>query len=165
MASEANTVSNDKVVSIHYTLASQEGEVIDRSGTDPLAYLHGHHNIVPGLERQMVGKVEGDKFRAVVPAAEGYGERMPDAKQEIPREAFPADAPLREGIQLTAEGPDGQLVELWVLKVDDERVLVDLNHPLAGQTLTFDVEVVAIRDATEEERAHGHAHSGDGHHH
>jgi FKBP-type peptidyl-prolyl cis-trans isomerase SlyD len=165
MTSEANTVSADKVVSIHYTLTSQEGEVLDRSGSDPLDYLHGHQNIVPGLERQIAGKTEGDKFSAVVEAAEGYGERMPDAQKTIPREAFPADAPLREGVQLTAQAPDGQLIGLWILKVSDEEVLVDLNHPLAGQTLTFEVEVVSIRDSTDEERAHGHAHPGDGHGH
>ncbi len=164
MASEETTVAADKVVTIHYTLTSEEGEVIDKSGSDPLEYLHGHQNIVPGLERQIAGKSMGDKFRAVVEAAEGYGERMPDARQEIPRSAFPADAPLREGIQLAAEGPDGQLIELWVVEVGEQAVVVDLNHPLAGQKLTFDIEVVSVRDATDEERSHGHAH-GDGHHH
>lgn len=164
MSNEANQVAADKVVSIHYKLTSDEGKVIDQSGEQPLDYLHGHENIVPGLERQLHGKNEGDKLNAVIPPEEAYGKRVDDAQKELPREAFPDDAPLEPGAQFAAQGPDGNLIPLWVLKVDDEQVLVDLNHPLAGETLNFEVEIVGVRDATSEEKEHGHVHGEGGAH-
>lgn len=152
--------TSGKVVSIHYTLTSSAGEVIDSSGDDPLDYLHGGSNIIPGLERQIEGRIVGDKFQAVVPPEEGYGPRYDDAERALPRAAFPQGALIEPGSEFTAETDDGEMIALHIVRVEGEKVFVDTNHPLAGETLTFDVEVVGVRDATDEESAHGHAHGG-----
>jgi FKBP-type peptidyl-prolyl cis-trans isomerase SlyD len=165
MASDSGLASADKVVSIHYTLTGDDGQVLDRSGDTPLTYLHGHDNIVPGLEREIDGKSVGDKFRAVVVPADGYGERLADGEQEVPRDAFPEDAEVSAGDDFAVDGPDGELIPVWVIEVLDDHVRVDFNHPLAGKTLTFDVEVVSVRDSTADEQAHGHVHGHGGHHH
>jgi len=161
-----STVEAGKVVSFHYTLRNPDGEVVDTSdGDEPLAYLHGSSNIVSGLEAQLVGHAVGDKLQAVVPAREGYGEKSGPGPQGVPREAFPADAELEVGMNFVAETDDGNEVMLWVVEIGEEEVLVDDNHPLAGVTLHFDVEVVEIRDATDEEKTHGHPHGPGGHDH
>lgn len=152
-------IESGKVVFFHYTLTDDSGEVIDSSeGSEPLPYLHGAGNIVPGLERQMAGKQVGDRFQAVVPPEEGYGTVEGPGPQAIPREAFPEDAELEEGMQFMAEAEDGEMIPLWVVSLDDETVIVDRNHPLAGATLHFDVHITEIRDATADEIAHGHPH-------
>jgi FKBP-type peptidyl-prolyl cis-trans isomerase SlyD len=162
----SHAVAAGKVVSIKYTLRDDDGDVIDASEDgDPLEYLHGADNIVPGLERQLLGKVTGDKLTAVVPPAEGYGLPEGPGPQPVPRAAFPDDAELEQGLQFFARGPDGQQMALWVVEVNDDVVLVDANHPLAGATLHFEVEITAIRDATAEETEHGHPHGPHGHHH
>lgn len=159
-----STVEARKVVSIHYTLKNDAGDVLDSSsGQDPLIYLHGAGNIVPGLEKQIDGKSVGDKLSAVVPAAEGYGEREGPGPQPVPKSAF-GGADVQPGMSLVVEDESGNHMPLWVVKVEGEQVFVDGNHPLAGETLHFDVEVVEIRDATEQELAHGHVHAG-GHDH
>ncbi len=162
-------VADDKVVIFHYTLTNDDGEVIDSSeGGEPLPYLHGAGNIVPGLEKEMVGKGPGDKFEVRVTPEEGYGEPQGDGPQPIPRENFPDGMPIEPGMPFPAELPTGQQVMLWVVEVNDESVLVDLDHPLAGEHLNFAIEVVGVRDANEDELAHGHPHGIDGtegHHH
>lgn len=161
-----STVAPGKVVSLHYTLRDPDGDVIDSSdGGEPLAYLHGAGNIVPGLERQLAGKKIGDKLAAVVPPEEGYGVPEGPGPQAVPRASFPDDVELEEGLQFFARGPGGETIPLWVVEVDGDTVLVDGNHPLAGVTLHFDVEVVGLRDATADEQAHGHPHGEGGHHH
>lgn len=153
------SISNGKVVFFHYTLTDADGEVIDSSeGMEPMPYLHGADNIVPGLERQMLGRKVGDRFKAVVPAAEGYGEVEGPGPQAIPRDAFPEDAELEEGMQFHAQDEEGNEMPLWVVSIEDDTVLVDQNHPLAGVELHFQVEIVDMRDATEIEIAHGHPH-------
>lgn len=160
------TIAADKVVGIHYTLKNAAGDVVDSSsGSDPLFYLHGHDNIVPGLERKLTGRNVGEKLNVVVQPADGYGERDARGEQQVPREAFPADVTLEEGMQLALRDPSGAVVPLWIAKVESELVHVDLNHPLAGEVLTFDVEVVSVRDATGEELEHGHPHGPGGDHH
>jgi FKBP-type peptidyl-prolyl cis-trans isomerase SlyD len=161
MAEQIERVTNDKVVSIHYILTSSRGDLLDKSGESPLPYLHGHGTIVPGLERQIEGRTAGDKFRAVLAPEEGYGEKLPDAQRQVPRHVFPKEAAIVPGKRFAAPGPDGTMVPLWVADASDEQVTIDLNHPLAGETLTFEVEVVAIRDATDQELRHGHAHAGN----
>jgi FKBP-type peptidyl-prolyl cis-trans isomerase SlyD len=157
------SVADGKVVSIHYTLKDGEGVVLDSSaGSDPLTYLHGADNIVPGLERELAGKQVGDKFVAVVGPEDGYGTRSGPGPQPIPRSAFPEDAPVQPGMQFGARGPSGDVMALWVVAVEEEQVFVDNNHPLAGVTLHFDIEVSAIRTATDEEMEHGHPHGADG---
>ncbi len=163
MASEA--IADGTVVTIHYTLRDSDGHVIDSSSDgEPLCYLHGADNIVPGLERELNGRRVGDRIQAVVAPEDGYGTRSGPEPQEVPRSAFPEDADLEEGMQVVANGPDGSF-PLWVVDVDQERVIVDHNHPLAGVTLHFDVEVAGVRAATADEKQHGHPHGPGGHHH
>ena len=157
-------VGPDTVVGMRYTLKSDAGKVLDESGDEIMPYLHGHENIVPGLEKQLEGRAIGDRVQAVVPPEEGYGLREGET-QLVPRDAFPDDADLAIGMQFLAEGPDDEAVPLWVVGLTDTAVEVDRNHPLAGMTLTFDVEIVSIRAATEEELEHGHPHEGGHHHH
>ena len=158
-------VTTGKVVLFHYTLRDEDGDEIDSSeGAEPLPYLHGAGNIVPGLERQMTGRKVGDSFQAVVPPEEGYGRRE-GQPQQVPRAAFPDDAEIEEGMQFMAQSEDGEMIPLWVAAIEEDFVFVDPNHPLAGVTLHFAVEIVGIRDATDEERGHGHPHGADGHDH
>ncbi len=159
MSTSSAMIEAGKVVFFHYTLTDETGEVIDSSeGAEPLPYLHGAGNIVPGLERQMVGKCVGDRFEAVVPPEEGYGLPEGPGPQAIPRDAFPEDAELEEGLQFMAEDEDGESIPLWIVSIEDDAVIVDQNHPLAGVTLHFSIHITELRDATEDEIAHGHPH-------
>ncbi len=160
-----SNIAKDSVVLIHYTLKNNAGEVLDSSsGSDPLAYLHGHGNIIPGLESQLAGKAVGDKLVAKIAPADGYGEHDPQMIQEVPKEAFQGAPEITVGMQFQAQGPDGAQM-VTVTAVGDEAVTVDGNHPLAGEELNFDVEVVEIRAASAEELSHGHVHGPGGHHH
>ena len=162
-------IAADKVVLFKYTLTNPEGEVLDASGDDALPYLHGHQNIVPGLERQLEGKKVGDKLVAVVPPEEGYGMPSGMPNQKVPREAFPPDAPLQPGMgPFFADAGGGQLVQIFIAAVADDHVDITTDHPLAGVTLTFDVEITRVREALPVEIEHGHPHGADGtegHHH
>lgn len=151
-------ISANKVVSIHYTLKDEEGEVIETSAqSDPLAYIHGAGNIIPGLEGALSGKDVGDKFEVDVPPEEAYGFRKDELIQAVPMNAFQGINEILPGMQFQAQTPSGMQL-LTVVEVEQDQVIVDGNHPLAGQTLTFEVEVTDIRDATEEELDHGHVH-------
>lgn len=158
-------IANNKVVSIHYKLTNDEGSILDSSeGQEPLAYLHGLGNIIPGLENALTGRAVGDKFTVTIPPADGYGERDNKMVQSVPKSAFQGVDQIEPGMQFQAQSPDGmQLVT--VVDVDGDEVILDGNHPMAGITLTFDVEVTEIRDATAEELDHGHVHGPGGHHH
>jgi FKBP-type peptidyl-prolyl cis-trans isomerase SlyD len=159
-------IADDKVVSLHYTLRDDDGDVIDSSSDgEPLEYLHGAGNIVPGLERQLAGKRIGDRLTAVVKPEDGYGLPEGPGPQAVPRGSFPDDVELEEGLQFFAHGPDGEEFPLWVVGVEKDTVVVDSNHPLAGVTLHFEVEVIGLRDATADEKEHGHPHGEGGHHH
>ena len=161
--SEEATVADGKVVVMHYTLHDGEANMLDSSaGSDPLAYLHGASNIVPGLEKALTGQSVGFKGKVEVAPVDGYGERVDVPPQAVSRKAFPPNLDLQPGMQLVAEGPDNQRVPVWVLGTQDDTVLLEAQHPLAGVTLHFDVEIVAIRDATADERSHGHPHGIDG---
>jgi FKBP-type peptidyl-prolyl cis-trans isomerase SlyD len=152
------------VVSIHYTLTIDDGEVIDSSdGQEPLAYLHGYDQIIPGLERQLEGLEPGATVTLAVPSDEAYGAPDPSQRAEVPRKQFSPDVELTPGTQVIAEGDDHPSV-VTILEVCDDLVVLDTNHPLAGKDLSFDVEVVGVRLATAEEIEHGHAHEGDHHH-
>lgn len=158
-------ISNNSVASIHYTLTDGEGKVIDTSeGQEPLAYLHGAGNIIPGLEKALQGKTVGDKFTVNIPAAEAYGVRDDSMVQELPSNMFSGIDKIEEGMEFHAETEQGLQV-VTVTKVEGDTVTIDGNHPLAGVDLTFDVEVAEVRDATKEELEHGHAHGAGGHHH
>lgn len=160
------SVVDGKVVLIHYTLRNDGGDILDASEVDsPLAYLHGADNIVPGLEKQIAGKSVGDKLTAVVPPAEGYGEVQGPGPQPVSRKSFPAELDIQPGMSFVIEDDEGHPMPLWVQRVTETEVWVDPNHPLAGETLHFEIEVVGVRDATAEEREHGHPHGPDGHDH
>ena len=155
-------IGDNSVVRMHYTLTNSDGEVLDSSsGGEPLAYLHGAGNIIPGLESALVGKQAGDTLNVVVAAADAYGERHDGLVQEVPREAFQGVEDIQAGMRFQAQTDQGP-VSVVVTAVTEQTVTVDGNHPLAGQQLTFDVEVVAVRDANEEELAHGHPHGPAG---
>lgn len=158
------TIAKDQVVSFHYTLTDEQGTVIDKSDAQPLVYLHGASNIIPGLENALAGKVVGDKLTVTVQPEEGYGEYQPEMVQEVPRNMFQGVDNIEAGMQFQAQTDDGVQV-VTVKDVTDELVIVDGNHPLAGKVLNFDVEVVEIRAASAEELQHGHAHGVGGHHH
>lgn len=159
-----DTVQDGVVVSMEYTL-TVDGEVLDTSdGVGPLQFLAGYDNIVPGLEREMIGMKIGDMKKVVVSPAEGYGEFEADAFMEVPRSDFPADMELEEGLELSVTDEDGASRYARVDKISDETIQLDFNHPLAGVELHFDVKVTALREPTEEELDHGHVHE-EGHHH
>jgi FKBP-type peptidyl-prolyl cis-trans isomerase SlyD len=161
-----STATAGKVVSIHYTLTDDDGDVLDSSRDgEPLDYLHGHGGIVPGLERAVEGKAVGASLKVTVPPKDGYGEPSGPGPRKVPRDAFPEDVELEAGMQFFAPGPKGKPVPVWVTEVTPDQVEIDTNHPLAGATLHFDVEVVKIRDASKDEIAHGHPHGPGGHHH
>ncbi len=160
-----SNVAADKVVLMHYTLTNDAGEVLDTSRDgEPLPYLHGHANIVPGLEAALEGKAAGEKVQVAVPPEEGYGPLQDIPAQPVDRGAFPAELEIIPGMQFFAEGPDGSPIPVWVESVEDGNVLITGNHPLAGVTLNFDVEIVSVRDASDDEIAHGHVHGPDGAH-
>ena len=153
-------ISKDNVGIIEYVLTDTEGEQIDASDGKPLAYLHGHSNLIPGLESELEGKEKGDKFKATIPAAEAYGERIDALVQTVPSSMFQGVEELEIGMRFEAQSEQG-MHSVEVMNIDGDDVTVDGNHPLSGMDLTFDVEIIDVRAATEEEIEHGHAH-GDG---
>ena len=159
------SISPDQVVSIHYTLRDDTGEVIDSSAEgEPLAYLHGRGQLIPGLERELTGRAVGDRLEVKIAPAEGYGEYDRELVQRVPRRTLKGVGQLRVGLRLQAQTPEGPRA-LTVTQLSGDMVTLDGNHPLAGKILHFQVEVAAVRAATEEELAHGHVHGAGGHHH
>jgi len=158
-------IAQDAVVSIHYTLTNDKGETLDSSaGGEPLVYLQGHGNLIPGLENALNGKQAGDKLTVKVSPAEGYGEYDKNLVQRVPRRSFRGIAEVRVGMQFQVQSEHGPRA-VTVTQVVGDMVTVDGNHELAGQTLNFDVEIVEVRAATQEELEHGHVHGPGGHHH
>lgn len=158
-------ITRDSAVSFHYRLTDEQGNLLDASEHQPLVYLHGHHNIIPGLEKEMEGKQVGDEFTATIAPAEAYGEYQQEAVQTIPREYFQGVDKIEVGMQFQTQTEGGHPLLVQVTAVDEKSVTVDANHPLAGKTLTFEVKIVSIRPASAEEIAHGHIHGEGGHHH
>lgn len=159
-------ITRGKVVALAYRLTDGGGQVLDKAETGaPFSYLHGVGQIVPGLESALEGLKQGDKKKVTVDPKDGYGEHNPNLKVLVPRSEFPKDANIKKGMQFVGRSEDGHEVVYTVEAVEGEQIKLDGNHPLAGQTLHFEVEVVSVRDATEEEMSHGHAHGPDGHHH
>lgn len=158
-------VEDGVVVSMEYKL-TVDGEVLDSSDdAGPLQFLVGYGNIIPGLEREMMGMKIGDSKDVTVQPADGYGELDDEAFMDVPRSDFPADLKLEEGAELHLTDEDGHQQAAYVTSFDDKSVQLDFNHPLAGAELQFYVKVVALREPTEQELDHGHVHEGDGHHH
>ncbi len=166
MTNPPMTVQKDCVVSMHYVLRDDEGTVLDESQQDqPLPYLHGHQNIVPGLETALSGASVGDTKRVVVSPEEGYGVREERLVLAVPRDQLPPDLEPEIGMTLGMQTAQGQMVPVRVIEVEPERVRLDANHELAGVTLHFEVTIAAVRAATEEELSHGHVHGPEGHAH
>ena len=158
-------IAQNTIAAFHYTLTDDAGQVVDSSaGREPLTYLHGQGQIVPGLEKQMEGRAAGDKFDAHVAPAEGYGEHQAELIQAVPREAFQGVEDIQPGMQFQGNGPQGAF-NVTVTKVENDTVHIDGNHPLAGKALHFAIEVTEVRAASEEELAHGHVHGAGGHQH
>jgi len=158
-------IAQDDVVTIHYTLRDDADELIDSSaGGRPLAHLHGHGDIIPGLERELAGKNAGDRLKVRVPAVDGYGEYDRALVQQVPRRALKGIANLKVGMRVQAGTQHGQR-PVTVTRIAGDMVTLDGNHPLAGRNLQFEVEITAVRAATAEELAHGHVHGDGGHHH
>lgn len=157
-------ISENKVVIIDYTLTDDEGQIIDQAQGGDFAYLHGARNIIPGLEQALEGKVAGDELEVKVEPAEAYGERNDALNETVPKEMFGGEE-VEVGMQFHAQSPDGDMVVVTIIGVDGDQITVDGNHPLAGMRLNFAVKIVDVRDASEEELAHGHVHGPDGHHH
>jgi FKBP-type peptidyl-prolyl cis-trans isomerase SlyD len=159
-------IAKDRVVELEYRLHLGDGQVIDSSEPGkPLSYLHGRGQIVPGLEGALEGLDIGEAKQVVVAPAQGYGEHDARGLQEVPRTMFPADTQLSPGMRLAAQTDSGEVIPIGIHEVKGQTVIVDLNHPLAGKTLHFDVTVHGVRDATAEELTHGHAHGPEGHEH
>lgn len=158
-------IAQNSVVAFHYTLTNDAGEVLDSSeGREPLTYLHGAGNIIPGLEKELEGRQNGEKLQVAVSPEEGYGESQPTLVQEVPRDAFQGVESVEPGMQFQAQTQGGPLM-VTVTKVEGDTVTVDGNHPLAGQKLNFDVEIAEVREASQEEVEHGHVHGEGGHQH
>ena len=158
-------IAQDTVVSIHYTLTDDAGETVDTSvGGDPLFYLHGNGNLVPGLENALEGKQAGDKVTVTVAPADGYGEYDKKMVQRVPRRSFKGIAEVKPGMSFQVQSDHGPR-SVTVTNVAGDMVTVDGNHPLAGKNLNFAVEVLEVRTPTGEELAHGHVHGPGGHHH
>jgi FKBP-type peptidyl-prolyl cis-trans isomerase SlyD len=158
-------IADRTVASFHYTLTDASGQVIDSSsGGEPLSYLHGVGNIVPGLEKELTGRSVGDSVKVVVSPEEGYGMPNPMLVQVVPRMAFQGVEQLEVGMAFQAQTPQGPM-SVAISRIDGDEVTVDGNHPLAGKTLHFAVDITDVREATVEECVHGHVHGAGGHHH
>jgi len=155
----------DKVAVLNYTLKNKDGEVIDESNDESFTYLHGARNIIPGLENALEGKQAGDKTSVVIEPKDAYGERDLEHIQRVPLNMFPPEVEIEVGMQFESDSTDGEPVIVTVTAIDAGEVVVDGNHPMAGIQLHFDVELIEVRDATEQELQHGHVHGPHGHHH
>jgi len=159
-------IAENCIVSIHYRLTDDEGEELDASEEgDPLVYLHGAENIIPGLEEALEGRQAGDQLEVVVQPEDAYGPVDPEMVQTVPRSTFKGVDKLEPGMQFQMKTPDGQVQAVTVQEVGGQEVTIDANHPLAGEVLHFALTVESVRAATSEEIDHGHVHGAHGHHH
>jgi FKBP-type peptidyl-prolyl cis-trans isomerase SlyD len=153
---------NRSIITFHYTLRDPQARLLDTSeGGEPISYLEGSGQIIEGLEEQLRGREAGAKCKIAVPAAKAYGARDESQVQRVPRSVLPVEGELKVGDRFQA-GEDRFAPVVMVVKVEGDEVLLDANHPLAGVDLTFDVEIVAVREATDAELSHGHPHAQDG---
>ena len=158
-------IENNSVATLHYTLKDNDGEIIDQSEDGSFVYLHGAMNIIPGLESALTGKAAGDSLSVKVSAEEGYGVHDENRIQEVPKDMFENTSDIQLGMQFHAQGPNGDTLMVTVAEIKDDTVVIDGNHPLAGKELNFEVKVVEVRSASEEEIEHGHVHGEHGHQH
>lgn len=160
-------IGQNTVAVIDYVLTDDGGELLDESSNGDFAYLHGANNIIPGLEAALEGKQAGDKLNVSIEPADAYGEIDPERIQVVPRDMFETDEEILPGMQFHAQSPEGDMIVITISEVDDDEITIDGNHALAGVNLNFDLSIVEVRSASEDELAHGHVHSADGcgHHH
>lgn len=159
-------IADKMVVTLDYVLTDNTGNILDQTeGRGDFAYLHGAGNIIPGLEDELTGQTVGARLQVTVSPENGYGPRHEELQQDVPRAAFEGIDTIEPGMQFQFQGPDGHAHIVTVTDVAEEHVTVDGNHPLAGVELNFDVTVIAVREASEEEIEHGHAHAHGHHHH
>ncbi|MBL7005371.1 MAG: peptidylprolyl isomerase [Gammaproteobacteria bacterium] len=158
-------IEKDKAVTINYRLTDNEGQFIDESQDSSFCYLHGHENIIPGLEAGLLAKRKGDTFSLTIEPKDGYGERDESLVEDVPKNMFPTEEEIKPGMDFHAQGPNEELITITILEVNEETIKIDANDQLAGVTLNFDIEVIDIRDADESEIDHGHIHTGDVHEH
>ena len=158
-------IEDKRVVTLAYTLKDNDDNLIDQSDDGSFCYLHGASNIIPGLESALTGKVSGDEFSVSIAPEDAYGVRDDEKIQAVPREMFPPDQDIEPGMQFHAQSPDGVPLVVTIARVEEESILVDGNHPLAGVQLNFEVRVMDVREATSEEIDHGHVHGPGGHQH
>ncbi|MEX2131183.1 MAG: peptidylprolyl isomerase [Pseudohongiellaceae bacterium] len=152
-------IGKNSVVSIHYTLKDEEGVVMDSSeGNEPMTYLHGNNNLIPGLEKELFGKIKGSKLYAVIAPKDAYGEINSDLIQTLGMKMFQGVDDVSIGMTFVAQGKDGHQRQVRVVEIEGDDVTIDANHPMAGKTLHFDVEVMEVREATAQELSHGHVH-------
>ena len=152
-------ITNGHVVEFNYSLKNSEGILLDSSGDQgPMPYIHGKQNIVQGLEKEMTGKMVGDKFQVTVSPAEGYGIRLEELVRTFPKSDFEDPQSIQIGDRFQVQDNNGQIFTVTVIKLEDDQVVLDGNHPLAGVTLHFDIEIKSIKEATEQELSHGHIH-------
>jgi FKBP-type peptidyl-prolyl cis-trans isomerase SlyD len=161
-----SSIANGKVVSLAYTLKNDSGETLDQADTaEPFVFMQGAGQIIPGLETALDGLKKGDKKQVTVAPDQGYGQIDAGLKIAVNKSQFPPGAQLVEGMQFETASPEGHGIIFTIEKLEGDKVHINGNHPLAGETLHFDVEVLEVRDATEDEKSHGHAHGPDGHGH
>ncbi len=159
-------ISEQKVVTMNYEVADDQGQLIDRSEEGgPLAYIHGNGQLIPGLETALEGRGKGDKIAVDVPPEQGYGERDEEGVQIVARNQFDDSVEIEVGMQFEAQDDDEGHQIVTVVAVDGENITLDTNHPLAGKNLRFKVEILDVRDASTEELSHGHVHGPGGHDH
>jgi len=159
-------LKSNQVVSIGYTLTDESGNVIDSaSAASPFSFISGKNQILPLLEEKLGEMLIGSKKIVVLSPEEGYGIYDEMALQVVNRSEFPNDVAIEEGMSFIADSPDGKEMPFLIKKIEGENITLDFNHPLAGRTLTFDVELLSLRDASAEELSHGHVHGAGGHHH
>ena len=158
-------IGKHSVVSLNYTLKNDAGDIMDTSeGRQPLIYLHGANSLIQGLEKELEGKAEGAKFNTTIAPDQAYGEIREELVQTIDKSAFQGVESVEPGMTFVAQGEGGHQQQVRITAVEGEQVTVDANHPMAGQTLHFEVEVIEVRDATAQEIEHGHVHA-HGHDH
>ena len=158
-------IEANSVVTLHYVLKNNQGTIIDQSDDGSFLYLHGAMNIIPGLENALTGKSAGDELTVKVAPEDGYGVKEEERIQEVAKDMFDGADEIEVGVQFHAQSPDGQAVVVTVVEVKDDVVVIDGNHALAGVELNFDVKIVDVREASEEEAEHGHVHGPHGHAH
>ncbi len=157
------TIADDLVVSLQYIL-TVDGKVVDSADkTDPLQFIQGSGDIIPGLESQLYGMSTGETKQVSVVAKDAYGDLDPEAMVDVPRSQFPSEIPMKKGTQLQVQNNDGEVMDAYISSFTKDTVRLDFNHPLAGKQLVFDVTIVDLREATDEEKAHGHVHGANGH--